>query len=109
MSDFDNNPYAADRFTGKDDYNFHVPAPNVPDYLIASILITIFCCPALGVVAIVFSAMASSEKSNGNYQRALAHAKNAKIFLLITVIGYALLIAIYVAIAIIIAVTGNLQ
>ena len=42
MSDFDNNPYAVNNVT--DDFNFpQNSAPvNVPDYLIFSILMTIF-------------------------------------------------------------------
>ena len=92
MSDFNNNPYAADSFTGADNFggtggdDFYAPAPMVPDYLIPSILATIFCCTPLGIVAIVFSAMASSEKGAGNYQKALAHAKTARIFLIISVV-----------------------
>jgi len=108
MSNFDNNPYAADSFTGNDGNNFLAPTQNIPDYLIPSILATICCCPPFGIVAIVFSAMASSEKSIGNYQKALAHSKNAKIFLLIGVIGGGLASALYIAMVILVAMAENM-
>lgn len=86
MSDYDNNPYAASNVT--DDYNFQQnQAPvNVPDYLIPSVLATLFCCQLFGIIAIVYSAMASGEKSTGNYQKAMSHANNAKTFLIVAVV-----------------------
>ncbi|MCL2349121.1 MAG: CD225/dispanin family protein [Planctomycetaceae bacterium] len=85
MSDFDNNPYSANNVT--DDYGFQHQAPvNVPDYLIHSVLATIFCCQLFGILAIVFSALASGEKSSGNYQKAVSYANNAKICLIVCVV-----------------------
>jgi uncharacterized protein YqhQ len=84
MSNFDNNPYAANNVA--DDYSFQHQEPvNVPDYLIPSILATIFCCQLFGIIAIVFSALASGEKSAGNYQKAMSYANNAKTFLIVAV------------------------
>jgi len=91
MSNFNDNPYAAHDVN--DDYNYQHSVPvQVPDYLIFSILMTLFCCQPLGIAAIVFSAMANGEKSAGNYQKAMNHAKNAKTCLMIGVIGGALLV-----------------
>lgn len=39
-------------------------AAPVPDYLIWSILATLFCCQPLGIAAIVYAAMANSKKSS---------------------------------------------
>jgi len=86
MSNFDDNPYAAGNFTDNDYGHVNEPAPHVPDYLIPSIVLAFFCQP-LGIAAIVFAALASSEKGNRNYAKALSHAKNAKICLIIGVAG----------------------
>ena len=105
MSDFDNNPWAASNVT--DDFNFpqnQFPV-NVPDYLVFSILMTLFCCQPLGIAAIVFSALANGEKSAGNYPKAVNHAKNAKTCLMIGVIGGALLILFFLGLGIIGALT----
>ena len=61
---------------------------------------TIFCCQPLGIAAIVFSALANGEKSSGNYQKAMNHAKNAKTCLLIGVIGGALIILFFLGLGI---------
>ena len=99
MSHFDDNPYAANNLT--DNFNFQQQVPaQVPDYLIWSILMTLFCCQPLGIAAIVFSALANGEKSTGNYQKAMGHAKNAKTCLMIGVIGGALIILFFIGIMI---------
>jgi len=99
MSDFDNNPYAVNNVT--DDYRFQQQAPvHVPDYLVLSILMPLFCCQPLGIAAIVFSALAKGEIGSGNYQKAMNHAKNAKICLLIGVIGGVLLILFFLGLGI---------
>ena len=48
--------------------------------LILSIVVTLLCCLPLGVVGIVFSAMAMSDKGNGNFAAAKDKAKKAMIF-----------------------------
>jgi len=92
MRNFDDNPYAVTNVT--DDFNFPrqsgMPV-HVPDYLVVSILMTLFCCQPLGIAAIVFSALANGEKNVGNFQNALNHAKNAKTCLLVGGIGGALI------------------
>ena len=91
MSDFDNNPYAVSNVT--DDFNFqHNQMPvRVPDYLVPSILITLICQP-IGIVAIVFSALANSERVQGNYLKALNYANSAKACLIVVGVGYGLAI-----------------
>jgi len=110
MSNFNNNdnPYAADNFTDNSYGNFNTPVPNVPDYLVLSILETLFCCQPLGIAAIVFSVLASSEKNSRNYAKAISHAKNAKICLLVGVIGGALIILFAVIMAIVGEAAGNM-
>lgn len=55
--------------------------PSVPDYLVWSILVTVFCCVPLGIVAIVKSASANSKKAAGDYYGALQEANAAKTWL----------------------------
>ncbi len=52
----------------------------VPNYLVQSILVTLFCCLPLGVVAIIFAAQVNSQLSAGNYQAALDSSNKARLF-----------------------------
>jgi len=49
-------------------------------WLVPSILATIFCCLPAGVVGIVFGAMANSANGVGDYAKAHANARTAKIW-----------------------------
>ncbi|HVZ93847.1 MAG TPA: CD225/dispanin family protein [Phycisphaerales bacterium] len=46
-------------------------------YLWFSIVVTLLCCMPFGIVGIVYSAMAMSENSNGNYNKAYANSRKA--------------------------------
>ena len=50
----------------------------VPNYLVYSILVTLFCCVPFGIVAIVMSAQANSKKAAGDYRGARRAASSAK-------------------------------
>jgi hypothetical protein len=54
------------------------PAVAIADYLVFSILITLFCCLPLGIVGIVFASKANSLKARGDYAAALAASNTAK-------------------------------
>lgn len=56
------------------------PVPTVPNYLVQSILATIFCCLPLGIVAIIFAAQVNGKIQAGDMQGALSSSKNAKMF-----------------------------
>ncbi|MFN3168635.1 MAG: CD225/dispanin family protein [Phycisphaeraceae bacterium] len=49
--------------------------------LVWSILVSLFCCQPLGIVAIVFSAMAMGANNSGDYAAAHRHAKMASTFI----------------------------
>lgn len=59
-------------------YGAPQPVQNVPDYLLWSILVTIFCCLPFGIVAIVKAAAANGKKNVGDYYGAMQDAAAAK-------------------------------
>jgi|GEM_PF-1528617 len=85
FDDQNQNPYTANNL------NEGPPGPgggnvaSVSDYLVWAIISTLCCCPPLGVVSIIFSALTMGAKSSGNYAVAMQHSKKAKIFLWIAV------------------------
>lgn len=64
------------------DYSPSSPPQN---YLVWSILATIFCCIPIGIVAIIFSAQVNSKWSSGDREGAVRASKNAKIWIWIAV------------------------
>ena len=48
------------------------------NYLVESILVTIFCCLIFGIIGIVNAAKVNSEYEAGKYEGALAASKQAK-------------------------------
>lgn len=82
-------------------------APNTqvvpPNYLVWSILVTLFCCIPGGVVAIVYSTQVSSRFQQGDYAGANESSRNARKWVIISAIAAA---AVWVIYFIILAVTG---
>ncbi len=58
----------------------------VPDYMVWSILATIFCCLPAGIVAIVKAASANSKKNVGDFAGAMQEANVAKTWLTVSVV-----------------------
>jgi hypothetical protein len=56
------------------------PAVPIPNYLVQSILITIFCCLPLGIPAIVFAAQVNGKVASGDIEGALRSSGKAKVF-----------------------------
>jgi hypothetical protein len=54
--------------------------PEIPTYLVPSILCTLCCCLPLGVVAIVFAAQVSSKLAAGDIPGAIHASKQAKLW-----------------------------
>ena len=52
--------------------------PRPKNYLIESILVTIFCCQPFGIVGIVFGSQVNSKFSLGDYEGAKDASENAK-------------------------------
>ncbi len=57
---------------------YGAPAPNVNNYLVQSILVTLFCCLPFGIVAIINSSKVSGLLAQGDYAGAQAAADSAK-------------------------------
>ena len=55
-------------------------AETVPNYLVGSILVTLFCCLPFGVIGIIYAAQANSKLACGDLPGALAAARTAKTF-----------------------------
>lgn len=51
-----------------------------PTHLVFSILVTLFCCQIFGIVAIVYSAIATGKNSAGDYAGARQAAGTAKVW-----------------------------
>lgn len=78
-----------------------VATQKIPNYLVQSILVTLFCCLPLGIPAIVFAAQVNGKVQAGDINGALASSKNAKMWCWIAfglgilgLIGYIVLIFI---------------
>ena len=52
--------------------------PNVPNYLIQSILVTLCCCLPLGIVGIVYASQVNAKLAAGDVAGAEVAAGNAK-------------------------------
>jgi len=54
------------------------PAPKIPNYLVQSILATLFCCLPFGIVAIVYAAQVNSKVQGGDIAGAEVSSRKAK-------------------------------
>ena len=82
--------------------------PQPENYLVWSILSTVFCCLPLGIVSIVFSAQVSSKWQMGDQAGALESSRKAKQFALwSTIIGAVLIVLIIVFYVVVFVVAIN--
>lgn len=60
-------------------YNTQSPLPQTPpkNWLVESILVTLFCCLPFGIAGIVFASQVNSKFAAGDYSGALQASKNA--------------------------------
>lgn len=79
-----------------------MPQQSVPNYLVQSILTTLFCCLPLGIVAIVFAAQVNGKLQAGDYAGAVDSSNKAKMFSWIS-FGIGLVIGIFYLIGMIAA------
>ena len=92
-------------------------SPNAPgagapikNWLVESILVTLCCgCWPLGVVAIVFAAQVNSKLAAGDRAGAEEAAKKAKMFVIITAVAGAVIIALYFVLVVVMGVGGAMM
>ena len=63
------------------------PPPNVPNYLVQSIAVTLCCCFPFGLVALVYAAQVNSKLAAGDVTGAEASSRNAKTWCIVTLIA----------------------
>ena len=68
------------------------------NYLVESILVTIFCCLPLGIVGIVFASQVNSKYDAGDYAGAESTSKQAKQFMMWGLITGVIVVVAYLAI-----------
>lgn len=82
------------------------PVGSIPNYLVQSILVTLFCCLPLGIVAIVFAAQVNSKLALGDVYGAQEASEKAKMWCWWSFgLGLALIV-LYFAFMVIMALTG---
>ncbi|ABF40888.1 hypothetical protein Acid345_1887 [Candidatus Koribacter versatilis Ellin345] len=75
--------------------------PNVPNYLVPSILVTILCCLPFGIVALIFASQVNGKLAAGNIQGAIEDSRKAKIWVIVSLAtGIIPMILIFAAILI---------
>ena len=75
-------------------FQSQIPEPRPKNWLVESILVTIFCCLPFGIAGIVFAAQVNSKYQSGDYAGALQSSKEAGKW---TKIGFWIGIAVGVA------------
>lgn len=68
------------------------------NYLVESILVTIFCCLPLGIVGIIFATQVNSKYDAGDYAGAEKASKQAKQFMTWGLISGVVILVAYLAI-----------
>ena len=63
------------------------PTPNVPNYLIHSILATLCCCLPFGVVALVYASQVNTKLAAGDVAGAEASSRSARTWVIVAVIA----------------------
>ncbi|MGL6225042.1 MAG: CD225/dispanin family protein [Thermoguttaceae bacterium] len=87
-------------------YQPGMSAPQVPDYLVLSILELLFCCLPFGIVGLVYAVQANSAKANGQFQDAMQKANTAKKFLIWGIALWGIGVALYLLFLIFMIIVG---
>ncbi|MCG6552623.1 MAG: CD225/dispanin family protein [Candidatus Magnetominusculus sp. LBB02] len=74
---------------------------HIPDYLVWSILTTLFCCLPVGIVAIVYSAQVGSKVKDGDIEGARGSSKKAKMWCWISLGSWVAIVLIGIIVALV--------
>jgi len=83
---------------------YQPPPQRVPNYLIFSILTTVFCCLPIGIAAIIKSSQVDKKVAIGEYDEAIKMSQQAKTLSILSVILGVVFVIFYI---IIIAITST--
>lgn len=76
------------------------PPQTIPNYLVQAILVTIFCCLPLGVVAIVYASQVNSALAAGNYQAAMEASGKARTWSMVGLIVGLAVVLIWIVVSV---------
>lgn len=85
------------------------PPTNIPNYLVQSILVTLFCCLPFGVVAIIFAAQVNGKIQAGDIQGAMHASGQAKMWCLISFGVSAAFAVLYIGLIMLGALAGGMN
>ncbi|QNH62490.1 CD225/dispanin family protein [Hymenobacter sediminicola] len=85
-----------------------VGGPPPKNWLVESILVTIFCCLPFGIVAIINAANVNSRLSVGDYAGAQEASRNAGKWVKYALISSAVLFGLYILLVVIMGIGGGL-
>jgi len=88
------------------------PAPSAakpPNYLVWSILTTLFCCLPFGIVSIVYAAQVDSKFASGDYAGAAESSRKAKNWALVSCLSGVGIAIIYILLAVVMGMSGAMQ
>jgi heme/copper-type cytochrome/quinol oxidase subunit 2 len=83
------------------------PAAAPPNYLVWSILTTLFCCLPLGVVSIVFAAQVNSKWAMGDAAGAMESSRKAKQFATWSAIAGVVVVVLYILFIVVVAASSS--
>lgn len=79
----------------------------IPNYLVPSILVTLFCCLPFGIVSIVYAAQVNSKEQAGDLQGALNASRLAKRWILASLGSGLVVLLLYVGVVVAAVILGS--
>jgi hypothetical protein len=78
-----------------------------PNYLVWSILTTIFCCLPLGIASIVFAAQVNGKYAGGDVAGAMESSRKAKQFAVWSAAAGVIVLVLYILLIVVLAAAGS--
>ncbi len=87
-------PYRSYRFEAESGFEPQEQPLHINNYLIPSILVTLFCCLPLGIAAIIFAAQVNGKVASGDIPGAQSASRTARTLVIVSVVLGVTIIAI---------------